>query len=123
MFKYPVRLFYSGEDQGYIATIPDLPGCSAFGEKPEIALKELQVAMDLWLRAAKRERREIPPSNVTRKYSGRMVIRMPQDLHRELDLEAKEQGLSLNQWLLYKLAHDKPIPLRKGRRQDHLKAA
>ncbi len=109
MIKYPVRLFYSEEDEGYIGTVPDLPGCSAFGEKPEKALKELQTAVDLWLRVAKKEGRAVPPPPQGRRYSGRTVVRMPPDLHQELDCEAKEQGISLNQWILYKLAHDKPV--------------
>ncbi len=120
MFKYAVRLFYSEEDGGYIAAPPDLPGCSAFGESPEKALKELQTAIDLWLQAARKEGREIPRSGFDKRYSGRMVVRMPQDLHRELDLEAKEQGISLNQWILYKLAHEKLIPLSRRRQAKRI---
>ena len=35
---YPIEIFYSEEDAGYIATFPDLPGCSAFGESENDAL-------------------------------------------------------------------------------------
>jgi len=42
-------VFYSDEDQGYIAKAVDLKGCSAFGETPEQALKELETAVELWL--------------------------------------------------------------------------
>lgn len=53
---------------------------------------------------------------MAKKFSGRFALRMPKELHCELEREAREQGVSLNQWILYKLAHEKPIPLVKKRR-------
>ncbi len=44
MKDYHINIFYSEEDEGYIADIPDLKFCSAFGGTPEEALKELQIA-------------------------------------------------------------------------------
>ncbi len=46
---YKIVIEYSQEDEGYIANIPELSMCSAFGETPEEALKEVLVAKDLWL--------------------------------------------------------------------------
>ncbi len=43
MKDYHINIFYSEEDEGYIADIPDLKFCSAFGETPEETLKELQI--------------------------------------------------------------------------------
>ncbi|MDI6917977.1 MAG: type II toxin-antitoxin system HicB family antitoxin [Thermoplasmatales archaeon] len=60
MYKYAIEIFYSEEDQGYIAVAPELSGCSAFGETEEKALEEIKVAMGLWLETAKKERRKIP---------------------------------------------------------------
>jgi len=60
MYKYAIEIFYSEEDEGYIAVVPELEGCSAFGETEEVALKEVMTAMELWLETAKREQREIP---------------------------------------------------------------
>ncbi len=60
MYKYAIEIFYSEEDEGYIAVAPELPECSAFGETEEEALKEIKVAIDLWLETAKKDRREIP---------------------------------------------------------------
>lgn len=60
MPKYKIEIFYNEEDEGYIAVIPKLPGCSAFRESKEKALKEVKVAMELWLETAEREGREIP---------------------------------------------------------------
>jgi len=60
MHKYVIELFYSEEDNGYIAIIPELPGCSAFGETDEKALEEIKIAMELWLETAKKEGIKIP---------------------------------------------------------------
>ena len=59
-YKYSMEIFYSEEDRGYIALAPELPGCSAFGETEEEALKEIKVAIDLWLETAEKEGRGIP---------------------------------------------------------------
>ncbi|MDQ1327367.1 MAG: hypothetical protein QG641_647 [Candidatus Poribacteria bacterium] len=60
MYKYAIEIFYSEEDEGYIAVVPELPGCSAFGDSEKNALKEIMIAMELWLETAKNEGREIP---------------------------------------------------------------
>jgi len=52
MSDYPINIFPSFEDEGWIAEIPDLPACSAFGETPEIALKEVLAAKRLWIESA-----------------------------------------------------------------------
>ena len=60
MYRYTIEIFYSEEDEGYIAVVPELPGCSAFGETEEEALREIKTAIELWIEAAKKEGREIP---------------------------------------------------------------
>ena len=50
MDKHTVKIFYSEEDEGYVAKIPELPGCSAFGKTRERALKEIEVALRLRLK-------------------------------------------------------------------------
>ncbi|VVB69175.1 HicB_like antitoxin of bacterial toxin-antitoxin system [uncultured archaeon] len=57
---YAIEIFYSEEDQGFIAIVPELPGCSAFGETEERALQEVKIAMQLWLETAKEIGRAIP---------------------------------------------------------------
>ena len=47
---YPIKVFYSEEDRGFIAIVPDLPGCSAFGETEEEAIKQVKIAGELWLK-------------------------------------------------------------------------
>ena len=61
MKDYHINIFYSEEDEGYIADIPDLKFCSAFGSTPEEALKQVQVAKAAWIEAARSEGKPIPP--------------------------------------------------------------
>ena len=60
MSKYAIEIFYSDEDEGFIAVVPELPGCSAFGNTEEATLKEVKIAIELWLGIAEKEGREIP---------------------------------------------------------------
>ena len=67
--EYPVRIERLAESDGggYLATVPDLPGCMSDGETPEEALKNVQEAIVSWIAAAKEWKREIPkPSSPLR---------------------------------------------------------
>jgi predicted RNase H-like HicB family nuclease len=57
---YHISFFYSEDDEGYIAEIPDLKLCSAFGETPEEAVREDIIAKNAWLGAARAAGRSIP---------------------------------------------------------------
>ena len=60
MSDYHINIFWSDEVGGYIADIPDLEACSAFGESPERALAEVELAKAAWLEAARAAQRPIP---------------------------------------------------------------
>jgi predicted RNase H-like HicB family nuclease len=60
MKDYHINVFYSDDDGGYIADIPDLQYCSAFGTTPEEAVREVIRAKKAWLAAAKKEKKPIP---------------------------------------------------------------
>ena len=60
MKDYHINIFYSDEDEGYIADIPDLKGCSAFGHTPEEALKEVLLAKSAWIESAISEGIAVP---------------------------------------------------------------
>jgi len=62
MTDYHINIFYSEEDGGYIADIPDLEACSAFGQSPEEALREVEIAKAAWIEAARSEGKPIPPA-------------------------------------------------------------
>ncbi len=60
MHDYFINIFYSKEDGGYIADIPDLEFCSAFGNTPKDALAQLEIAKRLWIESAREEGKPIP---------------------------------------------------------------
>ena len=102
--KYPLEVFWSDEDEGYIAIAPDLPGCSAWGESEAEALGEIHHAVAAWLEAAKKAGNPIPPPTMPVNSSGKFLMRMPKRLHADLTRAAKREGVSLNQYVLYLLA-------------------
>lgn len=60
MSDYHINIFYSEEDGGYIADIPDLDACSAFGATAEVALIEVERAKKAWLDAAREANKPVP---------------------------------------------------------------
>ena len=57
---YSIMISWSEADQGFIADVPDLNFCTAFGQTPREALDEVERATAAWLRAAKEEKKPIP---------------------------------------------------------------
>jgi len=57
---YHINVFYSEEDAAYVADIPDLDACSAFGASPEEALAEVEKAKAAWLAAAREAGKAVP---------------------------------------------------------------
>lgn len=101
---YARRVFYSAEDGGWIAVAPELPGCSAFGQTDARALRELETAIEGWLRTARRRGQPVPLPIADRPVPGKFVLRLPKAQQRRLMLEAAEEGVSMNQYLLSLLA-------------------
>ena len=60
MSDHHINVFYSDDDGGYIADIPDLKSCSAFGTTAEAALREVLVAKAAWLATARARGKKIP---------------------------------------------------------------
>ena len=58
--RYHINLFWSAEDDCWIADIPDLRFCSAHGDTPEAALHEVQIAMQAWVESAQSQGDPIP---------------------------------------------------------------
>ena len=53
MQHYAINVFRSNEDDAWVANVPDLKSCSAFGATPEQAVAEVRIAMGAWLAAAR----------------------------------------------------------------------
>lgn len=104
--RYPAHVFWSDEDEGFIAVASDLPGCSAFGETEEVALAELRSAIAAWIEAASAAGNPVPdPSPPSEPHhSGKLLVRMPKSLHAELAKAAAREGVSLNQHIVFLLA-------------------
>lgn len=58
---YPIEVFWSDEDQAWVADVPDLPFCTAHGPTPHDAVAEVESASEAWLAAARQDGRVIPP--------------------------------------------------------------
>lgn len=58
--RYHINLFWSAEDECWVADVPDLRSCSAFGDSPEAAVREVQVALQAWLASAREHGDPIP---------------------------------------------------------------
>ena len=58
--RYAINVFWSKEDAAWIADVPDLKSCSAFGSSPEEAAAEVRIAIEAWLSAAREAGLQIP---------------------------------------------------------------
>ena len=104
--KYSVDFFWSDEDEAYIAVVPDLPGCSAFGETMADAATEVEQAIAAWIEAALAAGNPVPEPTTRQQFqdcSGKVLLRMPKELHYDLQLAAKQQGTSLNSYICFVL--------------------
>ena len=59
-WKYEIILYWSDEDQAYIAEVPELPGCAADGQTYKQALTNVEVIIQEWIETAKELKRPIP---------------------------------------------------------------
>ena len=60
MHKYEIIIYWSAEDQLFIAEVPELAGCKAHGNRPHEALSNVEQAIQLWIDTAKEMGRTIP---------------------------------------------------------------
>ena len=60
MLKYSISINYDRNDKIFVANVPELRGCMAHGDTPEEAMKEIKIAMELWLEDAKEVGEDIP---------------------------------------------------------------
>jgi predicted RNase H-like HicB family nuclease len=60
MAGYPIEVFWSDEDEAWVADVPDLSYCTAHGSTPQEAVAEVELALEAWLEAARATGRPIP---------------------------------------------------------------
>jgi predicted RNase H-like HicB family nuclease len=58
--RYEINLYWSEQDQSFIAEVPDLPGCAADGETYQKALQNIEIIMQEWIETAQELGRKIP---------------------------------------------------------------
>lgn len=92
------------EDGGWFARVPDLPGCMTYSETREGLWAMIEDAKKGWIGDALEHGHSIPEPRNLEGYSGKVNLRMPKTLHRDLARRAKEEGVSLNQVMLNALS-------------------
>jgi len=103
-FRYSVIMAWSREDGGYIATVPELPNFSVFGETAEEAAREVEIAAEQYLEALGESGSPVPAPLELPSFSGQFRVRMPVSLHEALVTHARREGVSLNTLVVSLLA-------------------
>jgi len=98
------RILIPEPDGGFVGEIKEFPGCLTQGETEKETLENLHEAMALWLEAALKQDLPIPEPESERRYSGKLLLRLPRSLHKKLANAAEADGVSINQWIVSVLA-------------------
>lgn len=88
----------------FYGKILELDGCQSTGDTLEELYENLNEAMEGYIEIKLETGYDIPLPILENNYSGKFVVRLPKSLHQRLALEAEKEGISLNQYALYKLA-------------------
>jgi antitoxin HicB len=98
------RELLPNEDGTWFARIVEFPGCMTEGDTKSAALEMLDEAMADWLTAKLEDGDPIPQPLAPEAFSGKFVVRASRSLHRDLARNAEREGVSLNQYVVTKLA-------------------
>lgn len=101
---YSYRLTWSEEDQEHVGLCVEFPSLSWLASSPEAALKGIRSVVADVVQDLKQNGESVPVPVATRHFSGKFVVRVRPDRHRELVLKATEDGVSLNHLVSEKLA-------------------
>ena len=88
----------------FYARVLELDGCQSTGETFEEAYENLREAMKEWIETKLEGGFDVPLPVGYDDFSGKFVVRIPRSLHYRLSVEAEQEGVSLNQYALYKLS-------------------
>ena len=104
----PYTVTVEPQDDGngiyYVARVVELPDLFMTGETREEALKDLEAVKKEWIQTYLELGNKIPVPLVSRKYSGKIIVRMPPTLHEALTKLAENEGVSFNQYMVSSLA-------------------
>lgn len=102
-YNYIIQPINDESGKYYYARVLELDGCQSTGDTFEEAYENIKEAMEGWIKAKLDGGFEVPLPLGYNEFSGKFVVRIPKSLHYKLTVEAKEEGISLNQYALYKL--------------------
>lgn len=111
MNRYTYRAEWSSEYGEYVGRCLELPWLSQWAPTLQKAIANVEQAVDEYVAQSEAEDRDPPPPLTERKFSGKFVVRTSPALHARLTVEAAEQNVSLNHWVVQKLADRPPIGL------------
>ena len=103
---YNIIVRHVEDDSGeyYFATVQELDGCMSDGDTVADAYANVREAMEGWIETKLDNGLPVPTPIDYEKYSGKFVLRLPKTLHAKLAAEAEREGVSLNQYALYRLS-------------------
>ena len=104
---YHISLVFDQDDDGvsgWVAGVEELPGCLSQGKTPNEAVERVKDAMLGWISVALEDGKPIPEPYEEPEHSGRFLVRLPRSLHAELARQARQEGVSLNQFVATVLA-------------------
>jgi len=102
--SYSMTLEADPHEGGYIVSFPDLPGCLTCADTLKRAIENAEDAKRTWLETALEDGQNIPLPNDLTNYSGQIRLRLPRSLHKQLALQSRREGISMNQYIIYQLA-------------------
>ena len=100
---YTYRVTWSEEDSEYVGLCAEFPSLSWLARSPETALRGIRRVVADVVADMKRRGEEVPEAVASRRYSGKFLVRVPPNIHRQLATEAAEAGVSLNRLASAKL--------------------
>ena len=103
-YNYIIQPICDESGAYYYARVLELDGCQSTGDSFEEAYNNIREAMEGWIEAKLSGGFDVPLPVGYESFSGKFVIRMPKSLHYKLAVEASREGVSLNQYALYKLS-------------------
>jgi predicted HicB family RNase H-like nuclease len=101
---YTYRVTWSDDDQEYVGLCAEFPSLSWLDSSPEAALRGIRSVVADVVADMKKGKEPIPGPLAVRHFSGKFMVRVPPDVHRELAVEAAEAGVSLNRLATVKLS-------------------